>query len=38
MRHVITIAIGFGVALLAFQVPLETWEKNERPLFIIALI
>jgi len=27
MRHVISIVIGFGVALLAFQVPLETWEK-----------
>ena len=38
MRHVISIAIGFGVALLAFQVPLETWEKNARPLFIVALI
>ena len=35
MRHVISIAIGFGVALLAFQVPLETWEKNARPLFIV---
>ena len=38
MRHVISIAIGFGVALLAFQVPLETWGKNARPLFIVALI
>ncbi len=38
MRHIISIAIGFGVALLAFQVPLETWEKNARPLFIVALI
>ncbi|NDE23590.1 MAG: putative lipid II flippase FtsW [Betaproteobacteria bacterium] len=38
VRHVISIVIGFGVALLAFQVPLETWEKNARPLFILSLI
>jgi heme O synthase-like polyprenyltransferase len=28
----------YGVALLAFQVPLETWEKNARPLFIFSLM
>ena len=28
MRHIISIVIGFGVALLAFQVPLEMWEKK----------
>jgi len=38
VRHIISISIGFGVALLAFQVPLETWEKNARPLFIFALV
>ena len=38
MRHIISIVIGFGVALLAFQVPLEMWEKNARPLFIMALV
>ena len=27
VRHIISISIGFGVALLAFQVPLETWSK-----------
>ena len=37
VRHVISILIGFGVALLAFQVPLEMWEKNARPLFIFSL-
>jgi cell division protein FtsW len=35
---VISIVIGFGVALLAFQVPLEMWEKNARPLFIMSLV
>ena len=38
VRHIIAISIGFGVALLAFQVPLETWEKNARPLFMFSLV
>ena len=38
MRHIISILIGFGVALLVFQIPLEIWEKNARPLFIFALV
>ena len=38
MRHIISMLIGFGVALLVFQIPLETWEKNARPLFIVALV
>jgi len=38
VRHIISISIGFGVALLAFQVPLETWGKNARPLVILALV
>lgn len=27
MRHIISMVIGFGVALLVFQIPLEIWEK-----------
>ena len=38
VRHVISIAIGFAVALLAFQVPMETWEKVARPLFVASLV
>ena len=38
VRHVISIAIGFAVALLAFQVPMETWEKIARPLFVASLV
>jgi cell division protein FtsW len=38
MRHVISIAIGFAVALLAFQVPMENWEKVARPLFVLSLL
>ena len=38
VRHVVSISIGFGVALLAFQVPMETWEKAARPLFVASLL
>jgi len=38
LRHVISIGIGFAVALLAFQIPMETWEKMARPLFIASLV
>ena len=38
MRHVIYMVVGLSVALLAFQVRMETWEKLARPLFVISLI
>jgi cell division protein FtsW len=38
LRHVISMAIGLVVALLAFQVRMDTWEKLARPLFVLALI
>jgi cell division protein FtsW len=38
VRHVVSISIGFAVALLAFQVPMETWEKVARPLFVASLL
>ncbi|WP_019430220.1 putative lipid II flippase FtsW [Limnohabitans sp. Rim47] len=37
-RHVISMVVGGVMALLAFQVPTETWEKVARPLFVIALV
>jgi cell division protein FtsW len=37
-RHVISMLVGSVMALLAFQVPTETWEKVARPLFVIALV
>ena len=37
-RHVISMVVGFVVALLAFQVRMETWEKLARPLFVLALV
>jgi cell division protein FtsW len=38
MRHIISLGIGFAVALLAFQIPIENWEKVARPLFVFSLI
>ncbi len=37
-RHVISMVVGCIMALLAFQVPMETWEKAARPLFVISLV
>ena len=37
-RHVISMVVGGVMALLAFQVPTETWEKLARPLFVVSLI
>ncbi len=37
-RHVIAMLVGCTMALLAFQVPMETWEKMARPLFVFSLI
>jgi cell division protein FtsW len=38
LRHVIAMTVGCIMALLAFQVRMETWEKIARPLFVVALI
>jgi cell division protein FtsW len=37
-RHVISMVVGCMMALLAFQVRMETWEKVARPLFVLSLI
>jgi cell division protein FtsW len=37
-RHVISMLVGCTMALLAFQVRMETWEKVARPLFVLSLI
>jgi cell division protein FtsW len=36
-RHIISLVMGCAVALLAFQVPMETWEKWARPMFVLSL-
>ncbi len=38
MRHVLSLAVAFVVALLAFQVPVATWEKLAPWLFVASLI
>jgi cell division protein FtsW len=37
LRHAIAIAVAFVAALLAFQVPMETWEKYSGWLFIFSV-
>ena len=38
IRHAAWLVIGFVAALLAFQVPVATWEKSARGLFILSLV
>jgi cell division protein FtsW len=38
VRHVASIAVAFIAALLAFQVPLQTWERIAPWLFIASLV
>lgn len=38
LRHAAWLVIGFVAALLAFQVPVATWEKSARGLFILSLV
>ncbi|MDD2843361.1 MAG: putative lipid II flippase FtsW [Rhodoferax sp.] len=38
VRHAMWLVIAFAVALLAYQVPLSSWEKSARPLFLFSLV
>ncbi|MDI1246815.1 MAG: putative lipid II flippase FtsW [Rhodoferax sp.] len=38
VRHAMWLVIAFSVSLLAYQVPLASWEKFARPLFLISLV
>jgi len=38
VRHVVSIGIAFVAALLAFQVPINTWEKMAPWIFVVSLI
>ena len=38
MRHVLSLMVAFVVALVAFQVPVSTWEKLAPWLFVASLI
>jgi len=38
VRHAISMAAGCVMALLAFQVPMQNWEKVAKPLFVLSLL
>jgi len=38
VRHVLSLLLAFLLALLAFQVPVSTWEKAAPWLFVISLV
>lgn len=38
MRHAMSISVGLVAALLAFQVPIDRWEKAAPWLFIVSLL
>jgi len=37
LRHAMWLVMAFVAALLAYQIPLTTWEKLARPLFLLSL-
>ena len=37
VRHAMWLVMAFVFALLAYQVPISTWEKYARPLFLLSL-
>jgi cell division protein FtsW len=38
VRHVISIGVAFVAALIAFQIPIQTWEKVAPWLFVASLV
>ena len=38
LRHLISVAVAFVAALIAFQIPIETWEKAAPWLFVVSLV
>jgi cell division protein FtsW len=38
VRHVVSIGVAFVAALIAFQIPVQTWEKVAPWLFIVSLV
>jgi len=38
VRHLLSICVAFVAALLAFQIPLQTWERFAPALFVLSLI
>jgi cell division protein FtsW len=38
LRHAMWLVLSLIAALLAYQIPLETWEKMARPLFLFSIV
>jgi cell division protein FtsW len=38
MRHMLSMGVGFVAALLAFQIPVQTWERIAPWLFVFSLV
>ena len=38
VKHVLSIMVAFVAALIVFQIPMQTWERLARPLFLLALV
>ncbi|MBY4899319.1 putative lipid II flippase FtsW [Cupriavidus sp. AU9028] len=38
MRHAFALAIGLGIGLLSFQIPVKFWDRYAPKLFVLALI
>jgi cell division protein FtsW len=38
MRHLLSLALAFVAALVAFQIPMQTWEKFAPWLFVVSLV
>ena len=38
VRHIVSVVVALVVALLTFQIPIETWEKYAPWLFVVSLI
>jgi cell division protein FtsW len=38
VRHALSLAVAFVAALIAFQVPLQTWERWAPSLFVLSLL
>ena len=38
VRHVMSLAVAFVAALIAFQIPLQTWERWAPSLFVLSLL
>ncbi len=38
IKHVLSIGVAFVASLIAFQIPMQAWERLARPLFLVALV